>query len=231
VVTDPVVIKPRVPALSRAGRNLAVAAIPWFFASLLVLYATGLAGPNAPQAVRMLSVFVTVAPIGVFFCHQWLGRVAGFRWLHHRTQPQLVLGSGGLELQLPGSGRRRFSWDEVVGLRTRPDRAADLLGRDGVALAKVPENMLLAGGTRWHSESIASAVVRMRPDRYRLSGANWAGVPNEFALRAAHEAISEANPWSRRQRLTTVGIVTAFVAVTGVILLWYLLSGEPWMGR
>ena len=224
MITDPVVIKPRVPALSRAGRTLAFASIPWFLVSLLVLSATGLAGPNAPQAVRTLSVFVAVAPIGVLVLHQWLGRVAGFRWLHHPTQPQLVLGSGGLELQLPGGGRQGFSWDEVIGLRTRPGRAADLLGRDGVALAKIPENMLLAGGTRWRSESIASAVVRMRPDRYRLSGANWAGVPNEFALRAGHEPISEANPWSRRQRLTTVGIVTAFVSVTGVILLRYLLS-------
>ena len=138
MVTDPEIIKPRVPALSRAGRVFAVLSIVWFFASLPILYATGLAGPNANQALRWLSVFAAVAPIGVLLVHARLGRVAGFRWLHHPTQPQLVLGSGGLDLQLPGSGSRRFGWDEVVGLRTRPDRAADLIGRDGCYVFRKP---------------------------------------------------------------------------------------------
>ena len=82
--------------------------------------------------------------------------------------------------------------------------------------------MVLGGGGRWQRDSIATVIVRARPDRFALSGANWAGVPTEFALRASDDPQPLADEWVRRRRLTTAAIVLAFGAVTGIIVLAYL---------
>lgn len=224
VAIEPVIIKPQFPALSKAGRRLVVLSVPWFFVVLLALDALGLVGPDDPQAQRWFAIFVAAVPIGVLVFHPLLGHIPGLRWLHHRIQPRLAIRANGLVLQLPEVGERLYGWDEVGGLRMRPDRGADLLGRDGVTLARIPESMILAGGTWWRSASIASFVVRARPDRYRLSGANWAGVPNEFALRMPNEPLTTADPWVSRRRLANVVIAVAFVAVTAFLVLRYLTS-------
>jgi hypothetical protein len=117
---------------------------------------------------------------------------------------------------------RSFEWVEITGLRTTHGRGPDLLGRDGVTLSRVPEDLLLRGGNWWRSESIASLIVRARPDRYRLSGANWAGVPTEFALRTASDPETMDDRWAIRRRSTTVGITIAFVLITGFLIVRYL---------
>lgn len=224
VATEPVIIKPQFPALSRAGRGIGFLSVPWFFVALLALDTLGPADRDAPQALRWLSLFVAVAPVGTLVLHPWVGRLPGFLWLHHRMQPRLAIEANGLDLQLPDVGRRLYGWDEVRGLRMRRDRAADLIGPNGVALAKIPESMILAGGTWWRSESIASLVVHARPDKYRLSRANWAGVPIEFALRVSDEPVTAADPWAFRRRLVNVAVTIAFVGVTGFLLVRYLTS-------
>ena len=223
VEIEPVIIKPQFPALSKAGRRLVIVSAPWFFAVLLGLDALGLVGRDAPQALRWLALTAAAAPIGVLVFHPWLGRVPGLRWLHHRTQPRLAIGANGLDIQLPDVGERQYGWQEVGALRMRPDHAADLLGRDGVAIARIPESMVLAGGTWWRSESIASIVVRARSDLYRLSGANWAGVPVEFALRVS-EVPTTTDPWAFRRRLVNVAVTIAFFVVTGFLLFRYFTS-------
>lgn len=223
MVSDPVIIKPQFPALSTAGRLLVILSVPWFFAALVALDALGPADRDAPQVLRWLSLCVAVAPIGVLVFHPFLGRLPGFRWLHHQVQPRLAIGPNGLDLQLPQVGRRIYDWDDVEGLRMRPDRAANLLGREGVALARIPSSMYLAGGTWMRSESVASLVVRARPDRYRLSRANWAGVPVEFALRVSDEPLP-TDPWTHRRRLVNIVVAIAFLAVTGFLLFRYLGS-------
>lgn len=170
-------------------------------------------------------VVVAIAPIVVLAFHRWLGHVPGLRWLLHRTQPRLAIRAMGLDLRLPEVGERLHSWDEVRALRMRPDGGANLLGPDGVALAKIPESMVF--GRRKlvaRSESIASLVVRARPDRYRLSGANWAGEPNEFALRDAHEPNATTDPWAGRRRMTNLAIAALAVAVTAFLVFRYLTS-------
>ena len=221
---EPVIVTPNWPTLSKAGRRLVILSVPWFFASLFGSSALGLVGRDDPQAQRWLVVVVAIAPIVVLVFHRWLGHVPGLRWLLHRTQPRLTIRAMGLDLRLPEVGERLYGWDAVGGLRMRPDRGANLLGPDGVALAKIPESMVLAAGNWWRSESIASVVVRARPDRYRLSGANWAGVPNEFALRDAHEPITTADPWAGRRRMTNVAIAALALAVTAFLVFRYLTS-------
>ncbi len=200
-----------------------IVAVPWFFLALIVLDALGFASGGASDPQRYLSLVIALAPIVALMVHPWLGRLPGFRWLHHRTQPRLKIDEDGLDVQLPGLGRQRYAWDEISALRTRRDRAADLLGRDGVALARIPESLLFAGGTWWRSESVASLVVRARPDRFRLSGANWAGAPNEFALRAIDESAPTSDPWATRRRLLNVGIIVVCLVIPALIILRYRL--------
>jgi hypothetical protein len=222
VAIEPVVIKPQFPALSKAGRWLVVLSVPWFFGAILALDNLGLIGRSEPQAQRWLALVVAAAPVVVLVFHPWLGRLPGLRWLHHQIQPRLVISPNGLDLQLRGVGTRFYDWGEVTGLRTRCGSGADLLGRGGVALARIPETMVLGGRGLRQTDSIATLVVRARPDRYGLSGANWAGVPNEFALRAPDDPQPPADRWLRRRRWTTVAIVLAFGAVTGLIIFVYL---------
>jgi hypothetical protein len=224
VPIEPVIIKPQFPALSRAGRRVALLSVPWFFGALFALDALSLTGRDGPQALRWLAIFVAAAPFGVLVFHPLLGHVPGLRWLHHRIQPRLAIRANGLDVQLPEVGERQFGWEEIDGLRMRRDRGADLLGRNGAILARIPESMILAGGTFWRSASIASLVVRARPDRYRLSGANWAGEPNEFVLRIIDEPVTTADPWASRRRLVNVAIAVAFVAVTAFLVFRYLTS-------
>jgi hypothetical protein len=224
VAFEPVIIKPQFPALSKAGRGLVVVSIPWFFSLLLGLDAIGLVGGNAPEALRWLALFAAAAPAILLVFHPWLGQVRGLRWVHHRIQPRLAIRADGIDLRFPDIGERSYGWEEVGALRMRTDRAADLVGRDGVAIAKIPESMVLAGGTWWRSESIAAIVVRGRPDRYRLSGANWAGVPNEFALRTDEDPSTTGDPWTARRRWTNVLVAGAFVAVASFLVIRYLTS-------
>ena len=217
-----ILITPQFPALSKAGRWLVVLAVPWFFGILVALDTLDLIGRTAPQTYRWFGPVVAAAPIIVLVFHPWLGRVPGLRWLHHPIQPFVAIGATGLDLQVRGVSVRSFGWGEITGLRTTYSRAADLLGPEGVSIARIPENMLLRGGNWWRSESIASLVVRARPDRYRLSGANWAGVPTEFALRTTVDSDETGDQWSSRRRLTTVAITLAFVLVTGVIIVTYV---------
>lgn len=224
VPIDPVTIKPPRPTFSNAGRWLIVVSVPWFFLVLLGSSALGLVGRDDPQAQRILAIIVAGAPVIVLVFHQWLGRVPGLRWLHHRIQPRLAIGANGLDLRLPDVGEHFYSWDKVGGIRTRTRGGADLLAPDGAVLARIPESMVLAGGTWWRSESVASVVVRVRPDRYRLSGANWAGVPTEFALRSPSEPITTVDQWADRRLLVNAAVAIAFVVVTGFLVVRYLTS-------
>jgi hypothetical protein len=224
VSIEPVVIKPKWPTLSRAARRLIVVSVPWFFGALVGADALGLAGTDDPQAQRWLALLVAIAPVAALVFHPWLGHVHGLRWLHHRTQPRLAIRADGLHLRLPDVGERLYGWDVVGGLRMRPDHTADLIDVDGVSLVRIPDSMTMAGGTYWRSESIASAIVRAQPHRYRLSGANWAGEPNEFALRDATEPNTSADSWATRRRVTTVAIWLAFVVVTLFLLVRFLSS-------
>ena len=219
---EPVILKPNWPALSKAARRLVILAAPWCFGSLLAADALGLIGRDDPQTQRWLAVLVATAPAATLVFHPWLGRVRGFRWLHHQTQPRLSIGANGLDLRLPEVGEHLYGWDEVGGLRMRRDHSADLMAVNGVPLARIPESLIMAGGGWWRSQSVASVVVRARPDRYRISGANWAGEPNEFALRATGEPMATIGPFATRRRLVTAAIWLSFGVVTVVLVARFL---------
>jgi hypothetical protein len=104
VAIDPVIIKPRFPVLSKAGRRLLVLSVPWFFATLIAFDALGLIGRDAPKELRWLAI-VPVAPYVLLVFHPWLGRLPGLRWLRHPVQPRIEISSIGLDLQLPDVGR------------------------------------------------------------------------------------------------------------------------------
>ena len=224
VAIEDVYIKPRWPTLSKAARRLVLVSVPWFFGALVGADALGLAGTDDPQAQRWLVLVVAVAPVAALVFHPWLGRVPGLRWLHHPTQPRLAIRPDGLQLRLPDSGEHFYGWYRVGGLRMRSDHRADLIGADGLPLVQIPESLTMGGGTYWHSESIASVIVRAQPDRFQLTGANWAGDPNEFALRGATEPLAKADPWVLRRRATTIAIWLTFVVVTLALLVRFLSS-------
>lgn len=104
VLIDPVTIKPPRPTFSNAGRWLIVVSVPWFFLVLLGSSALGLVGRDDPQAQRILAIIVAGAPVIVLVFHQWLGRVPGLRWLHHRTSHASRLEPTALTSGFPMSG-------------------------------------------------------------------------------------------------------------------------------
>jgi hypothetical protein len=223
-MSDQVTIHPRSASLSRAGRIFAVAAVPWFFMSLIALDALGVIGRGSSPLARQASILIALVPVAILVLHGFLGRLPGFGWFYHRIQPVLVVGPEALVVQLRGVAARSIPWENIEGLRVRPNRAADILGEGGVALVRIPEELILAGGTRWQSESVASVVVRVRPDRYRLSGANWAGVPTEFALRRHGNSPDNGDRWAARRKHVNVGVVIAAVAVIAVVVIRLVMS-------
>ncbi|MBA3878039.1 MAG: hypothetical protein C0498_14175 [Anaerolinea sp.] len=233
VRVDTVIVRPARAALSTAGRRLQLLAVPWAFGLLLggeaVLPSLGVAaGPDRPLWVRFLLVAIAIAPAAVWIGHAWLGRIPSFRWLLEWPQPAARIDRDGIELVLAGEGARRFDWDIVASLQPgqRWRHPAELVGTDGTTLASVPES-LVRPRPGWRSaRTLAQAVVDLRPDRYALYSANWAGVADAFALRETVSVPFDIAAADRRRSAVVAAVCAVLIggAVLGVVT-WLAVRG------
>lgn len=228
---DTVTVRPARAALSTAGRRLQLLAVPWAFGLLLggeaVLASLGVvAGPDRPLWVRLLLVAIAITPAAVWLGHPWLGRTPSFRWLLEWPQPEARIDRDGIELVFAGEGARRFEWDAVASLRPsqRWRGPAELVGVEGTTLAYIPESLVHPRAGWRSSRTLAEEVVGTRPDRYALSGANWAGVPDAFALRGTPAGPPNVVAADRR-RSAVINVVLALL-LSGALLFVVLLLGQ-----
>jgi hypothetical protein len=206
-------------------------AVPWAFGLLLageaVLPSLGVApGPDRPLWLRLLLVAIAITPAAVWIGHPWLGRIPSFRWLLEWPQPAARIDRGGIEFVFAGEGARRFEWDTVASLRPseRWRGPAELVGVEGTTLAYIPESLVHPRSGWRSSRTLAMEVVGARPDRYALSGTNWAGVPDAFALRGHPVGLLDVVAANRRR--ATVVIVVFALLLGSALLFVVLLFGQ-----
>lgn len=68
-------------------------------------------------------------------------------------------------------------------------------------------------------------VVDVRPDRYALSGTNWAGVPDAFALRATHAALLDVVASDRRRSAVVIGLLAVLIGGALLLVVVLLVQG------
>jgi hypothetical protein len=215
---DAVVPHPRSVSLSRAGEALWWLAFPWLFGvavvSRLVLFEY-----MEPVAPRILVVVVAVAPLVLYFGSPVLGRLPGLRWLLATPQPLASLDEDEIQLDLPDIGVRRFAWREIDHLelhRTWRRRWGELRALDGSLLAIVPDNLVYLRETWRVVPTLAEAVVRMRPDLFVLTAADW-GRPDAFGRPGPEVVPVDVAAVARAHARLVRGVIVS-LAIIGVVL-------------
>jgi hypothetical protein len=208
-------------------------ALPWafavFFGGAWLLEALGYPlSPETPPLIPVLWVTVAMAPSAIWFVVQWLGRVPGLGWMLARPQPLARVDAGGIDLTLPGVGARRFEWERVAGLvpRRRLGETARLIGLDGKTLADIPDGLVTAHRVKGSTRTLAQLIVELRPDRYGLSDADWAGLPDGFALRGTVRDIDPRVAERRRTALLSMTVLILAATTIGAIVVWFLAQGR-----
>lgn len=226
--TAEVTIRPIKPELTRAGQWLQFLSLPWALAGLLIpgYLLSALGFYPDPAWLRLVVVVVAMTPVVIAALYPWLRWLPGLGWLYESIQPRARLDGSGIELSLPGRGIVHFPWEDVAGLVARAETvlSGNLLGTDGSVLAKVPRSLLYFQDSWLGSvQTLASRVVEARPDRYAISGARSANLPDEFALvEMAKDFDVEAVERRRERDLFLVVVVLGGVTAISVAL-WIFL--------
>lgn len=214
------------PVISRLGRGVAWASLPW---ALFVLFGTyGVLGwsDDQPLVVRIFVVAVALAPGLICVACPWLPRVPGIRRLLADPQPEATLDPDGIRLVLPSRPVQRFQWSEVASLAPSNDLrgSSSLLAPGGNVLATVPSYLVAPGGPG--PRSLAEAVVSVRPDRYVLTPGGMHSLTPWFDLRDRAVSI-DARYDPRRSRNVAVLLVVTFLVVVGVLAAILWISSSP----
>jgi hypothetical protein len=175
-------------------------------------------------------ISVGVAPAALYLLIPRLGKASRFAWLAARPQPGAVLGSTGIELNLPGIGTRSFRWDEVgsMSMEHRLQSFGELRDADGQTLVTIPESLIYPRGPHWwdDGDTLAQAVVNTRPDRYELTGPkSLVGRPGEFDLIGRRTAL-DVPAWRRRQHLF-LGVLL----LISMLVIWFTLAAPTLLDR
>ena len=167
--------------LSRRGRRLFfigtwVWPAYWLLTAFVVRAALG-----AQWSLELLwpFVLVAIAPSLLFVP----GNRGPFRALYLQPPPRAILTDEGVELHLPGVGVHKHAWAEIASLRVIPTVLRDplpgtLVGTDGSVLDLIPPSLVRGGF--W--TTFAQAIVRRRPDRYRIVRTRWWRAQLSFEL-------------------------------------------------
>lgn len=220
-------IRPKKPALTNAGQWFQVLSVPWFFGAVFfsVWSLTALGLYPDPAWLRLVVIVVAFTPVIVAALYPWLRWLPGLGWLYEPIQPRARLDVSGIELSLPGQGTVYFQWEDVAGLVARADTIlyGNLLGMDGSVLAKVPRSLVYFQDS-WLSsvQTLASRVVGLRPDRYAISGARSANLPDEFALIECASFDVEAAEQRRERRLLLITLMLGGVTAISIALWTFL---------
>jgi hypothetical protein len=162
--------------LSRRGRRLfdigAWIWLPcWLLAPLVVRVAIG--APWGPEFFLPFTI-VALAPILLFVP----GNRGPFRALYLQPTLRAILTDEGVELHLPGVGVHKHAWAEIASLRVVNGISPGMLvGTDGSVLDVIPGPLVRGLWTPF-----ARAIVRRRPDRYRIVETGWLRRPLAFEL-------------------------------------------------
>lgn len=227
-----VIVQPSRPALATAGRWLGYLAWPWALGFLVagneLLRAVGYPAEQPPLVLRLAVIAIAAAPGAVWFVTQTrLGQVRGLRRLRAQPQPLARVDRHGIELSLPGHGVRRFDWEAVSRLdviNSWLHQDGRLIGTNGSTLAGIPESLVYPRSPTWRAlwtRTLAQVVVEVRPDRYALSGANWAGLLDAFAL---HEMVRDYDALAADRRRTQIVAAFAAVLTAGAVV-----GGVAWL--
>ena len=225
-----IVIRPSRPTPSRTTRWLGWLGLPWLLLVLIgtdaVLDVLGLPPGERPLLLRLLVAVSAVLPIGLYVSSPWLGRLPSMSWLLASPQPEAELDADGIRLRLPDHPDQYIRWSAIAGLRLANNWPRDsvLIGVDGQHVATIPWSLAQPRGRVLASRPLAQQVIELRPDRFALTGTNWAGLPDQFGLRDAAGPAPSVQDSVRRQRLVFGGIIAALLVVSIVAAAAWLTS-------
>jgi hypothetical protein len=225
--TDSIVIRPGRATPSRTTRWLGLLGFPWLFLVLIgtdaILTALGFPPGERPLLVRVVVIACAVLPIGLYVASPWLGRLPSLSWLLAWPQPEAELDLDGIRLRLPDRPDQYVPWSAVAGLKEASNWRGDsvLVGVDGQILATIPWS-LAHPRSFFTARPLAQQVVELLPDRFALTGSNWAGLADQFGLRDAALPASSAQDSARRQRLVIGGIIAVMLVVSTIAAIAWL---------
>jgi hypothetical protein len=229
VATGRIVVRPSSPTPSRATRWLGLLGFPWLFLVVIgtdaALTMLGLPPDERPLVIRVLAVVLAVVPLGLYVASPWLGRLPPLRWLFAWPQPEAELDLDGIRLSLPDRPDQYVPWSAVAGLKAANNWRRDsvLVGVDGQILATVPWS-LAHPRSLFTARPLAQQVVELLPDRFALTGSNWAGLADQFGLRDAALPASSAQDSARRQWLVVGGVIALMLVVSTIAAIAWLSS-------
>jgi hypothetical protein len=203
--------------------------LPWLFVVLIgsdtVLTALGLPPSERPPLLRVVVIALSALPIGLYVLSPWLGRVSSMSWLLAKPQPEAELDRDGIRLSLPDLPDQYVPWSAVAALKAanKWPRDSVLVGVEGELLATIPWS-LAHPRTFFTARPLAQQVVELLPDRFALTGSNWAGLADQFGLRDAAVPASPAQGSARRQTLVIGGIIAVMLVVSIVAAVVWLTS-------
>jgi hypothetical protein len=226
--STPIVIRPSRPTPSRRTTLLGWLGLPWLIAVLFgtdaVLELIGLPPGERPLPLGMLLVASALVPIALYVASPWLGRLPAMGWMLAKPQPKAVLDAEGIRLTLPERTDQDVAWSSVAALQPANSlrRTSALVGSEGQLLATVPWALAHPRGPGLVSRSLARQVVDIRPDRFALTGTDWAGMADGFTLREAAAPAPSAGDSVRRQRLLVGGLIAVTLSVSILAAIaWY----------
>lgn len=216
-----IVVHPGRLELTPAGRLVFVLGLPsaigFLLVAELVLPLLGMSREERPEWLRFALVGVALAPGLLWILHPRVGRLRAVRWMLADPQPAARLDDIAIELNAPGNGTQRYEWELVRSLEPGSGwrESARLVGTAGTVLARVPEALVHPRSGWRRSQTLAEAVVTLRPDRYKLDHVTWAGIPDGFTLASATEQAATLATARRRRTAVFAAIAVLLPPLSG----------------